>query len=152
MDGWLGVAEILGLLVLLLVLMLAVLALRRRWLARQGGTFECSLRLHHKAPSTGWVLGVARYRDGRLEWFRFFSYSWRPRKSFCRDAVRVLETRDPGPVEAVALYADQRVLRFEMADQAGPGQWELAMSPGSLTGLLSWLEAAPPGVSRFPGP
>ena len=26
--------------------------------------------------------------------------------------------------------------------------WELAMSPDSLTGLLSWLEAAPPGVRR----
>jgi hypothetical protein len=31
-----------------------------------------------------------------------------------------------------------------------PGQfWELAMSAESLTGLLSWLEAAPPGVRRY---
>jgi hypothetical protein len=64
--------------------------------------------------------------------------------------VRVLETRDPDPVEAVALYAEQRVVRFEIAERSDPEQWELAMSPDSLTGLLSWLEAAPPGVSRLP--
>ncbi len=150
MAGWLGVVEVLGLLLLLLVLSLALLAGRRRWLARQGGTFECSLRLHGRTPGTGWVLGVARYREGNLEWYRFFSYSWRPRKAFERDAVRVLETRDPNSVEAVSLYADQRVVRFEMVNQSDPGEWELAMSPGSLTGLLSWLEAAPPGVSRYP--
>jgi len=149
MDGWLGLVEILGILLLLLVLSLVLLAVRRRWLARQGGTFECSLRLNPTTPGTGWVLGVARYREGHLEWFRFFSYSWWPRKAFERDAVRVLETRDPDPVEAVSLYADQRVVRFEVVDQSDPGEWELAMSPGSLTGLLSWLEAAPPGVNRF---
>jgi len=152
-NGWLGVAEALGLLILLLALALLLLATRRRWLARQGGTFECSLRLHTTTPGTGWVLGVARYRGGRLEWFRFFSYSWRPRMSFERDAVRVLETRDPDPVEAVSLYAEQRVVRFDVAHsdarRGDPGEWELAMSPGSLTGLLSWLEAAPPGVTHY---
>lgn len=148
MDGWLGVAEILGALVLLLVLGLVVLALRRRWLARQGGTFECSLRLHTATPGAGWVLGVGRYDEDLLQWFRFFSYSWRPRKSFPRREVRVLQTRDPDPVEAVALYAEQRIVGFEVAVGSRQEEWELAMSPESLTGLLSWLEAAPPGLAR----
>jgi hypothetical protein len=150
MDGWLGVVGLLLVLVVLLVLALLLLGLRRRWLARQGGTFECSLRLRTTTPGSGWALGVGRYNEGRLEWFRFFSYAWRPRKSFPRREVRVLETRDPDPVEAVALYADQRVVRFEIAERGEPEQWELAMSPDSLTGLLSWLEAAPPGLSRLP--
>ena len=150
MDGWLGVAEILGALVLLLVLGLVVLALRRRWLARQGGTFECSLRLPTGPPGSGWMLGVGRYEEGLLQWFRFFSYSWRPRKSFSRRDVRVLETRDPDPVEAVALYAEQRIVRFQIGGAEAAEHWELAMSPDSLTGLLSWLEAAPPGLSRLP--
>jgi hypothetical protein len=150
MHGLLGVVELLGALVLLLALGLLLLGLRRRWLARQGGTFECSLRLHTTTPGSGWALGVGRYNEGRLEWFRFFSYAWRPRKSFPRREVRVLETRDPDSVEAVALYAEQRVVRFEIAEGSDPEQWELAMSPDSLTGLLSWLEAAPPGVSRLP--
>jgi hypothetical protein len=154
-NGLVGFAEVLGALVLLIVLGLGLLALRRRWLARQGGTFECSLRLHTSGsktttPGTGWVLGVARYSDGLLQWFRFFSYSWRPGKSFERQIVRVLETRDPDPVEAVSLYANQRIVRFEIVGGGRSEEWDLAMSPDSLTGLLSWLEAAPPGLSRLP--
>jgi hypothetical protein len=151
LHGALEIGELVVALLVLAVLSLVLLAARRRWLSRQGGTFECSLRLDTSVPDAGWVLGVARYHDGLLQWFRFFSYAWRPRKEFVRSGVRVLETRDPAAVEAVALYADQRIVRFEVA---GPGdaveQWDLAMSPGSLTGLLSWLEAAPPGLNRLP--
>ena len=150
MDGWLGVAEVLAALVVLLVLALVLLALRRRWLDRQGGTFECSLRLRATTPGSGWALGVGRYSEDLLEWFRFFSFAWWARKSFPRPEVRVLDTRDPDPVEAVALYADQRIVRFEVVVGGRTEQWELAMSPDALTGLLSWLEAAPPGLSRRP--
>ena len=61
----------------------------------------------------------------------------------------MLETRIPDPVEAVALNTDEKVLRIEMHDGRGEAEWELAMSEESLTGLLSWLEAAPPGIRRF---
>ncbi len=149
-DTWLGIVELLVVLVVLLVLALALLAGRRRLLARQGGTFECSLRRDTSAPGSGWMLGVGRYEEGLLQWFRFFSYSWRPQQSFSRRDVRVLETRDPDPVEAVALYAEQRILRFQVGSADTAEHWELAMSPDSLTGLLSWLEAAPPGLSRLP--
>ncbi len=151
MDGWWGVAEALAILVLLLALALGLLAARRRYLSREGGTFECSLRLRSATPGAGWVLGLGRYNGGSLEWFRFFSYSWRPRKSFPRQVVRVLETRDPDPVEAVSLYAEQRILSLEVVGDLGVREeWSLALSPDSLTGLLSWLEAAPPGLSRLP--
>ncbi|WP_375426689.1 DUF2550 domain-containing protein [uncultured Friedmanniella sp.] len=150
MHGAVEVAELIGALLVLAGLSLVVLAGRRRWLARQGGTFECSLRLNSATPGSGWVLGVGRYHDGMLQWFRFFSYAWRPRKEFLRSAVRVLETRDPTVSEAVALYAEQRIVSFEVvgADEANE-QWDLAMSAGSMTGLLSWLEAAPPGLNRL---
>jgi hypothetical protein len=146
MQALLGIAEVLGLLVLLLAISLGLLAARQRWLARQGGTFPCSLRLSTTTPSAGWALGVARYNQGLLEWFRFFSYSLRPRLVFPRSDVRVLESREPDMVESVSLGADQRVLRVEntLRDVTAT-EWELAMSPESLTGLLSWLEAAPPG-------
>jgi len=147
-DGWLGIAEVVGALVVLPALALVLLALRRRWLSRQGGTFECSMRLDSATPGSGWALGVGRYNEDLLEWFRYFSYSWRARKSFPRCEVRVLQTRDPDAVEAVSLYADQRVVRFEVGSAGQPEEWELAMSPDSLTGLLSWLEAAPPGLNR----
>ena len=149
MHGWLGVVEVLGVLAALLAPSVLMLAVRRRWLNRLGGTFSCSLRLRMRTPGVGWVLGVGRYSEGILEWFRYFSYSLRPRMVFPRRNVRVLETRMPDPVEAVALNADEKVLRIEMQDGHTETQWELAMSEESLTGLLSWLEAAPPGVRRF---
>ena len=148
MQGWLGVVQILALCVALIALSLVVLAVRQRLLNRLGGNFECSLRLRVTTPGAGWVLGVCRYNEGLLEWFRFFSYSPRPRTTFSRSELRVLETRDPDPVEAVALSSDQTVVRVEAPGR--PGEvLELAMSADSLTGLLSWLEAAPPGVRRF---
>ncbi len=147
-GGWVGVVQILGFSVLLIALSLILLALRQRWLNRMGGNFECSLRLRVTTPGAGWVLGVCRYSEGILEWFRFFSYSPKPRLVFARSELRVLETRDPDPIEAVALSSDQTVVRVAVPGQ--PDQfWELAMSAESLTGLLSWLEAAPPGIRRF---
>ena len=150
MSGWLGVLEILGLLLVLAVLLLLLLAARRRWLSRIGGTFECSLRLRTTTAGAGWVLGVGRYHGGRLEWFRFFSFALRPRKSFPRNTVRVLDSREPDAVEAVSLYAGQRILTCELSAADGaPENWELAMSTDSMTGLLSWLEASPPGVIGY---
>lgn len=148
MHAWLGILEFLGLLVLLVALFLVALALRQRWLARLGATFECSLRNQASAPSTGWALGAARYNQSSLEWFRFFSLALRPRLAIPRSAVRVLETRHPELVEAVALGAHRRVIRVETVGGDPRPEWELAMSQESLTGLLSWLEAAPPGVRR----
>lgn len=146
MHGWLLVVLVVLLAALLVAAALVALPLRRRWLARDGGLFECSVRLHTATPGAGWVLGMARYNAEMLEWFRFFSYSSRPRKSFLRNEVRVLTSRDPDAVEAVALYTGQRIV--ELSEQ-GPGDprgepWEIAMTADSLTGFLSWLEAAPP--------
>ena len=104
------------------------------------------MRLGRSTPGAGWVLGLARYNAEKLEWFRFFSYSARPRKTFLRSEVRILQSRDPDPVEAVALYAGQRVVVLEEQQASTVRVWDLAMGSGSLTGLLSWLEAAPPGI------
>ena len=59
MRGWLGVVVILGVLACLLAISLLMLAVRRRWLDRLGGTFDCSLRLRITTPGAGWVLGLA---------------------------------------------------------------------------------------------
>lgn len=143
---WLGVTEVVALvLVVGLLVPLVSLYARRRWLARQGGLFDCSLRLSTKTPGTGWVLGVARYTGDNLEWFRSFSLSLRPRLVFPRSQTRTGAQREPDPIESVLLYDDQRIVRMELTDGSS---WELAMSVASLTGLLSWLESSPPG-SRY---
>jgi hypothetical protein len=149
MHDWYVGAEVAVLIIVLLVLPLVILALRRRWLARQGGTFECSLRLRTATPGAGWALGVARYNEENFEWFRFFSYSFSPRKTFLRNDVNVLDNREPDAVEASSLYAGQRIVRIEASSDGTAEVWDLAMSSESLTGMLSWLEAAPPGVVGY---
>lgn len=145
MDGWWQAVLAIAVAVLLCVGLLAALAGRRRLLARDGAAFECSVRLRMSTPGAGWVLGMARYGEDQVEWFRFFSYSLRPRRRFVRGEVRVVETREPEPAEAGALYAGQQVLVLEERRGTQPVRSELAMGRDSLTGLLSWLEAAPPG-------
>lgn len=140
---WLEVTEIVALIVVVVVLLpIAWLIARRRWLARHGGLFDCSVRLKTTTPGTGWVLGVARYRDARLEWFRSFSLSLRPRLVFQRSQTRAGGQRRPDQYEALLLLEDQRVIRLDSSEGDG---WELSMTTDALTGLLSWLEAAPPG-------
>ncbi|SDE19802.1 DUF2550 domain-containing protein [Auraticoccus monumenti] len=143
---WLGVVEGVLVVLALAVLPLVLFALRRRWLARRGSMFECALRLSTRGtragtPGAGWALGVARYSGDRLEWFRVFSLAFRPRLEITRRGTTVLETRAPDDAEVSALYGNQRVVVLTDADGQ---QIELAMEGGSVTGFLSWLEAAPP--------
>ncbi len=142
---FLPIAEIAALaLILLLILPVVFLASRRRWLSRQGGLFDCSLRLSTKTPGAGWALGVARYSGDNLEWFRVFSLSFRPRVIFPRSVTHAGSQRDPDAIEAVVLSNDdQRIVN--MVTRNGDS-WELAMSNSSLTGLLSWLESSAPGA------
>ncbi|MCD9144302.1 DUF2550 domain-containing protein [Streptomyces albireticuli] len=135
-----------GIVVLLVLLGLFVFGLRRRLIQRSGGTFDCSLRWN--VPETdptpdgkGWVYGVARYNSDRIEWFRVFSYAYRPRRLLERASIEVLERRPPLGDEELALLSDAVVL---ICAHRGT-RLELAMSEDALTGFLAWLEAAPPG-------
>ncbi|GAA1717943.1 DUF2550 domain-containing protein [Propioniferax innocua] len=119
---------------------------RRRWLSRSGGTFDCALR-----PSGGnkpWQLGAARYQGEYLEWFRIFSLGLSPRFRMRRSTMHVLESREAEPADE--LYGDERVLEVEFGTAKGERQVEVAMDHESATGLLSWIEAAPPSIDRFP--
>lgn len=129
--------------VALLVAAIAVLALRRWLLQRGGGTFDCSVRLTHARVGRGWVLGLARYTDETLQWFRVFSFAPRPRRVFTRRDLVVRSRRSPVPTEALMLYTDHIVVECSLGSS---GQTvELAMAEDALTGFLAWLEAAPPG-------
>lgn len=127
------------------VLGLFLIALRRRLIQRPGGTFDCSLRLapaqDAEPTGKGWVYGVARYSGDRVEWFRVFSYAFRPRRVLERPAIEVKGRRQPEGSEELALLSDAVVL----ACCHRGVHLELAMSDDALTGFLAWLEAAPPG-------
>jgi Protein of unknown function (DUF2550) len=135
------IAWALGLLLALAVLAFAGLAIRRRILRRQGGTFDCSMRLKVKRHGQGWVYGIARYRNDGLEWYRVFSFSLRAHRSIPRRDLSVRGRRAPKGPEVMALLPGSIVV--ECGDAGRP--LELAMSPDAMTGFLAWLEAAPPG-------
>ncbi|MBA2809008.1 DUF2550 domain-containing protein [Streptomyces sp. KM273126] len=137
-----------GLVVAIVVVGLFVFGLRRRLIQRSGGTFDCSLRWD--APEKpekgeengkGWGYGIARYNGDRIEWFRVFSYSPRPRRTLERSAIEVAGRRTPEGEEELALLSDAVIL----ACLHRGARLELAMSEDALTGFLAWLEAAPPG-------
>lgn len=148
MPWWEAILDSLAVLAVLLLLGFLTLFVRRRWLGRFGGTFDCSIRTKiPKNPATprGWTLGVGRYTGDQMEWFRIFSFSPRPRHVF-RRSVSVTGRRTPQGAEAFSLYQGHFVVDVEPV--AG-STIELAMSERALTGFLAWTEAAPPGHDRL---
>ena len=132
--------------VLLLVLLYGLaLVVRRRLLSRRGGTFELSYRVRPQKAGRGWLLGIGRYAGDSLEWFRIFSLWPRPKRSWPRAALTYVGHREPEGVERMSLYGDHVVV----VCRSPGGDVELAMSPSSLMGFQSWLEAAPPGTQRI---
>lgn len=143
MPLWLQLLDAVGLVVLLVLLYGLALVIRRRVLARHGGTFELSHRVDPGAePGRRWLLGLGRYSGEQLEWFRIFSLAPRPKKVWDRLMLTYEGAREPEGVERTVLYPDHLVVECR-----GPhGVVELAMSRESLTGFQAWLEARPPGT------
>lgn len=142
MPLWQWLLESAGVLLLLPVLYGLALIVRRRLLARHGGTFELSCRLRTTHPGRGWLLGLGRYNDEQLEWFRIFSLSPRPRLVWSRGALSYAGRRDALGAEDMSLYSGHVIVSCSTPE----GSIELAMSEASLTGFQSWLEAGPPGT------
>lgn len=141
MPVWQWLLDAAGVALLLVLLWGIGLIVRRRLLSRNGGTFELSYRARTTKPGRGWVLGLGRYSGDRLEWFRIFSLSPRPRLIWERTDLFYVGRREREGAEQVSLYADHVVVRCTTLD----GDMEIAMSQSSLMGFQSWLEAAPPG-------
>jgi Protein of unknown function (DUF2550) len=146
MPLWEWLVDSFGVLLLLLLVYWVCLVVRRRWISRNGGTFEFSVRVRPGRAGRGWVLGVGRYTGDDLEWFRIFSLAPRPRFTYRRADLEFVGRRDPEGVEAYSLYSGHIVVTCRTPS----GLLDVAMSPDALTGFLAWLEAAPPGrrISR----
>ena len=146
---------------IILVLAAVGIAARRFLLERGGGTVECGLR----SPNGSWRLGVASYQREELCWFGALGVSLRPDVVFPRRDLTVVSRRPPTDAEAASLGPGMVVVECRLAgDSESPGPVlagmpgpvlartpgrrrtvELAMGEAALTGLLAWLEAAPPG-------
>jgi Protein of unknown function (DUF2550) len=89
----------------------------------------------------GWSYGIAQYENDRIDWYRIFSYAYRPAAVLTRRDLEVIGRRDADGHDELALFPGWTIVECRF----GTGLVELAMSPDALTGFLSWLEAAPPG-------
>ncbi len=143
MPWWLWALDAVLVAIALSVLLLTVLVLRRRYLARTKKAFDLSINRHAEASARGWTLGVAAYQGNTLEWYRTFSLRLRPRYRFDRGVMVVDQRRLPEGGEAHAVHLGDVIV----PTQNPVGVHQLALSPEALTGLLAWLEASPPGRS-----
>ncbi len=130
--------------VLALVVVLGLLFVRRTMIAR-GGTIELSLRLSTRLPGRGWSPGLGRFVHDELRWYRIFSFAPGPRRILGRRALAVEGRRTPDGPERLALPTDWVIVRCASHD----GPVEIAMAESTLTGFLSWVEAAPPGAASM---
>ena len=144
MPVWQWLLDIAGVLLGLVLLYGICLVVRRRVLSRHGGTFELSYRVRSERAGRGWLLGLGRYSGESLEWFRIFSLSPRPKRSWARSDLTYVGRRDPEGVEQMSLYPDHVVVSCTTPD----GGLELAMGSNALMGFQSWLESGPPGPSQ----
>lgn len=143
MPVWIWFVDSFAFVVGSLVLGVLVLTLRRRAIARSSGFFDLSVNRRTESSASGWTLGMARYSENHLEWFRTFSLSWRPRYRFERGHIVIEDRRVPVGREAFAVHAGHVIV--EVHTEVGVRQ--MAIGPRALTGLLAWLEASPPGQS-----
>ena len=123
---------------ILLVLIFSGIAARRFLLERRGVTVECGLR----KQGGSWRLGLASYQGDDFCWYRVFGFSMRPERAFSRRDLAVVARRPATAAEASILGPGRVVAECEVS---GSSPVDLALADPALTGLLSWLEAAPPG-------
>lgn len=142
MPWWLVAIEAFALLLVFALVLIALIGIRRRVLAQGGTTFDMCIAMNNQ-----WHLGIGRYRQDTLEFFRAFSFSPRPMRTFERGTVTVLENRAPTSSEAYAIHGGFVVLEVHTNNDVS----NLALHPEAVTGLLAWLESMPPGNIRWQG-
>lgn len=145
---WPVAAQLVAVVLLAVLLLLAaVLLFRRRALANRIGAFECFAELENGATRR-WVWGIGLYGESAFLWYPLFSLSWSPRLLMPRRGLSCAERRHAGVGEFPELGAGGQVVR--LVQEPDGESWNLGLTQASTTGMLSWLEAAPPGF-QHPG-
>jgi hypothetical protein len=144
-DELIAPLVVLGGLLLLFGVVIGGFVARRHLLARNFATFDCSLRRDRPAKPGGWMLGVARYEEDRLEWFRIFTIDPRPGKVMQRKLLDLVEWRHPAAREIDSVLPGSVIVRCSYDQEV----LELAMTKSDYTGFATWLESSPPGKQPF---
>lgn len=143
------VLEIIGICLVALLAILFVIFFRRRVLAFGGGTIRVQIRTSTLYPGRGWSSAIGQFAGEDFRVYRMFSLAIRPKRVLNRAVLRVEQLREPEGPERLSMPGHWTILRC----QSGPVEVEIAMAESTVTGFLSWLEAAPPGqAGRGPHP
>ena len=132
----------------LVAVVLAVVAVRRRWLLAEDGAVDVSFCRRPGRLGRGWTLGVARYTEDHLLWFRVFAVGLRPAHTLHRQTLTVVGERPTRAAESWAVQAGAVIVEC----RAGAELVQLAMSEAAVTGLRLWLRpsaAAGPVAPRY---
>lgn len=141
------IAELVGLVVLLaLVLSIVAIAVRRSLLTRSGGVDLC-WRKAGSPDGRGWIFGQGRYGESELVLYRSFSPLPVASKVLRRDRLLLGERRSVAGTETDLLPVGSVVLSC----REGRTRLELALTEEAVTGLRSWLESVPPATGTLFG-
>jgi hypothetical protein len=127
---------IVGCAVVLLVVLLAAVLARQRYMLRVAGGVPAAVRVR----GNRWVYGIARYAGGELRWYRGIGIGTKPTKVLYRNQLSVLTHRAPVPAELPSLPATSIIVECRYGD----GTATFGFSEGVYTGFISWLEASAP--------
>jgi hypothetical protein len=140
-----------GWLVVALLVVVVALVLRRSVLVRRGATVHCGLRLDSTKHNRVWQIGMARYTNEDLEWFRLMSLRYQPNCTFVRRSVQIVGRRYPHGAELLAVPHGSVAITCNVITRAGSArEIELAMSAAAVTGFLAWIESSAPGAHTHP--
>ncbi|MCG5467925.1 DUF2550 domain-containing protein [Micromonospora sp. LAH09] len=136
------IVEGFGIGVVVILAALFILFVRRALVTRSGGIIRLSVRVSTMLDGRGWSPGFGRFADDELRWYRMFSFAIRPKRVLSRKGLAVERRRLPEGQERLSMPADWVILRCT----SHHAPVEIAMARSTVTGFLSWLEAAPPGA------
>ncbi|MEU7755303.1 DUF2550 domain-containing protein [Micromonospora sp. NPDC049101] len=136
------IVEGIGIGVVVIVGALLTLFVRRALVTRSGGIIRLSVRVTTMLDGRGWSPGFGRFAGDELRWYRMFSFAIRPKRVLSRKDLAVERRRLPEGQERLSMPADWVILRCT----SHHAPVEIAMARSTVTGFLSWLEAAPPGA------
>ena len=130
-------------LIVVVVLAVGLFLYRRRRILILRGAIEMSVE-RGSGFRGGWVLGVARFADEYLEWYRLTSLRAGPSLRISRRDTEISRRHEPDERDAVWMPPDSIVLHL----QTSSGEQIIAVRKSAVTGLLSWWESAPPSWMR----
>ncbi|TDB71874.1 DUF2550 domain-containing protein [Micromonospora sp. KC721] len=137
------IVEGIGIGIAALLAALVILFIRRAVFTRTGGIIRLSVRVTTVLDGRGWSPGFGRFIGDELRWYRMFSFALRPKRVLSRKELVVERRRLPEGQERLSMPADWIILRCT----SHHAPVEIAMARSTVTGFLSWLEAAPPGAA-----